>query len=348
MNLHLSAPGRICLFGEHQDYLGLPVIAAAINLRVHLRARPSSAPAFHVTLPDIREERSWPLAAAGRLPYRHERDYLAAGINVAARRGLDWQHGWEVEVHGEIPLNSGASSSSALQVAWCAFLLAAAGERDASPEAAARLAYESEVREFHSPGGMMDHYASALGGTIWLDCANPENVERLTPPPGEFLLVDSGQPKDTNGVLGRVRARVESFPPEMVRSTAAVPDLDAEATHLLHATRENLRLTEAARELLRGGAAPEEIGDLLTAHHRHLSQGLGVSTAEIDAWMEEGLRAGSLGGKINGSGGGGTFYFLCHETDTRTEQAMRAAGRRVWRLRPAEGLRHENAVGSSA
>ncbi|MCH1575403.1 MAG: galactokinase family protein, partial [Flavobacteriales bacterium] len=26
-----SAPGRLCLFGEHQDYLGLPVIAMAMN-----------------------------------------------------------------------------------------------------------------------------------------------------------------------------------------------------------------------------------------------------------------------------------------------------------------------------
>jgi galactokinase len=24
----VSTPGRLCLFGEHQDYLGLPVIAA--------------------------------------------------------------------------------------------------------------------------------------------------------------------------------------------------------------------------------------------------------------------------------------------------------------------------------
>ncbi|MFC1564948.1 galactokinase family protein, partial [candidate division KSB1 bacterium] len=32
--LIVSAPGRICLFGEHQDYLGLPVIAAAIGLRI--------------------------------------------------------------------------------------------------------------------------------------------------------------------------------------------------------------------------------------------------------------------------------------------------------------------------
>lgn len=32
----ISSPGRICLFGEHQDYLGLPVIPMAINKRLTL------------------------------------------------------------------------------------------------------------------------------------------------------------------------------------------------------------------------------------------------------------------------------------------------------------------------
>ncbi|MHA2203829.1 MAG: galactokinase family protein, partial [Candidatus Hodarchaeales archaeon] len=32
----ISSPGRICLFGEHQDYLGLPVIPMAINKRLKL------------------------------------------------------------------------------------------------------------------------------------------------------------------------------------------------------------------------------------------------------------------------------------------------------------------------
>jgi galactokinase len=36
--IKVSAPGRICLFGEHQDYLGLPVITAAIDLRLELTA----------------------------------------------------------------------------------------------------------------------------------------------------------------------------------------------------------------------------------------------------------------------------------------------------------------------
>ncbi|MEA1880927.1 MAG: galactokinase family protein, partial [Candidatus Marinimicrobia bacterium] len=35
-HLEISTPGRICLFGEHQDYLGLPVIAMAISLRAKI------------------------------------------------------------------------------------------------------------------------------------------------------------------------------------------------------------------------------------------------------------------------------------------------------------------------
>jgi galactokinase len=37
-SLTVSTPGRVCLFGEHQDYLGLPVIPAAISLRITMHA----------------------------------------------------------------------------------------------------------------------------------------------------------------------------------------------------------------------------------------------------------------------------------------------------------------------
>jgi len=35
-HIRVTAPGRICLFGEHQDFLGLPVIACAIELGICL------------------------------------------------------------------------------------------------------------------------------------------------------------------------------------------------------------------------------------------------------------------------------------------------------------------------
>ena len=37
--IRIKAPGRICLFGEHQDYLNYPVIAMAISKYIYLEAK---------------------------------------------------------------------------------------------------------------------------------------------------------------------------------------------------------------------------------------------------------------------------------------------------------------------
>ena len=338
MALCVSAPGRVCLFGEHQDYLGLPVIAAAIDLRVRVEGRPANERVLRLRLPDMGEERAFPLENTGVLPYRNDSDYLTAAVNVLHRAGVRWGSGWEAEVRGNIPLNSGASSSSALQVAWCGFLLLAGGHENPARSWVARLAYESEVLEFNAPGGMMDQYAAALGGAIWLDCSNPDGVEELPQPGGELLLVDSGQPKDTTGVLGRVRRPMEPLADAVLDAGAPLEDLDGDRRRMVEANRESYRLTGVARELLRERGCIEELGRLLTAHHEQLSRGLGVSTPEIDGWLEAGMRAGALGGKINGSGGGGTFFLLCREGDHGPEEEMHRQGLRTWRLRTGPGL----------
>ena len=36
-----KAPARICLFGDHQDYLGLPVIACAIDKYIIVEGKPN-------------------------------------------------------------------------------------------------------------------------------------------------------------------------------------------------------------------------------------------------------------------------------------------------------------------
>ena len=36
-----KAPGRVCLFGDHQDYLGLPIIATTIDKDCLLYTSPS-------------------------------------------------------------------------------------------------------------------------------------------------------------------------------------------------------------------------------------------------------------------------------------------------------------------
>ena len=54
-NIIISAPGRICLLGEHQDYFGLPVISAAIDLRIRIRGTENRERIFQIEMPDIGE-----------------------------------------------------------------------------------------------------------------------------------------------------------------------------------------------------------------------------------------------------------------------------------------------------
>ena len=72
--LVFSAPARICLFGEHQDYLQLPVIACAINLRMFVEGNRKNNSFFSVALPDIYRHIS--LNPNENLKYESKRDYL--------------------------------------------------------------------------------------------------------------------------------------------------------------------------------------------------------------------------------------------------------------------------------
>ena len=43
-----KAPGRVCLFGDHQDYLGLPIIATTINNEIKLEATQNNDRKFKI------------------------------------------------------------------------------------------------------------------------------------------------------------------------------------------------------------------------------------------------------------------------------------------------------------
>ena len=119
--LKVSAPGRICLFGEHQDYLNLPVITAAINLRIEIEGRKRNDDEFHFDLPDINRRDSFKLTQ--QIVYVKERDYLRSVVNVLLRHNVKFPSGYNCVIRGKIPINSGTSSSSAMIVAWIKFLL---------------------------------------------------------------------------------------------------------------------------------------------------------------------------------------------------------------------------------
>lgn len=350
--ISVSAPGRICLFGEHQDFLGLSVIACAIDLDITVSGTARKDTVFAIEMPDldIRDE----FDAARVVPYHGNRDYIRSATNVVSRDGVSFQCGYDCEIHGTIPINAGASSSSALTVAWVGFAWATqTGSLPENHEMIARLAHLAEVVEFGEPGGMMDHYTSAVGGLLYIDCREPITVERLPAGLDGFVLGDSLEPKDTTGILGRsrraveeglavLRNRIDDFDFRTTALDEAEPYLDEmseQSRRRIVANFHNREICRSARELLSTGQPdPRRLGELLYAHHEHLRDGIGVSTERIDGMLDAAMEAGALGGKVNGSGGGGTMFAWAPGCQEQVKEAIDAAGGRGIIVRPRAGV----------
>ncbi|MBN2199466.1 MAG: hypothetical protein JW747_06395 [Candidatus Aminicenantes bacterium] len=352
----VSTPGRMCLFGEHQDYFGLAVIAAAVNLRLSISGRRRPDRLLRLDLPDVRDTVEIDLDRP--VSYTRERDYLKSAVNVLRRRGVPLRTGWDCRVHGDIPINAGAASSSALCVAWVKFLLEAAGDpRAKDRDAVAELAFETEVAEFHEPGGRMDHYSSARGHVVAIHFGEPLRLRDLPNTLGPFVLADSLEKKDTTGTLGFIKSHVyravenvrRTVPGFSLRSPLT-PETESAVDRLSSPDEKRLlKGTLLTRNLTARGEAlfdepsfdHEQFGRLLSSQHKVLRDGLKTSTPKIEAMLSAALGAGALGGKINGSGQGGTMFAYAPRDTGRVAQAVKDVGAKVHIVRTDEGVRRE-------
>lgn len=353
--ISVSAPGRICLFGEHQDYFGLPIIAAAIDLRIFISGTPRKDSLMRIELPDLGEEEEFSLQR--ELTYTKERDYLKSAVNVLRRKGIRFESGWDCTLHGTIPINAGTSSSSALVVAWNKFLLEAVHNRVLNnSEEIAELGFLTEVAEFHEPGGKMDHYASAVGGIVNVTFEGEIGVKRLKNPLKSFILADSLQKKDTTGMLGyikghvldgiaAVREKIEGF---NLHSPVGTEEQD-EIKKLPELNRRLLQGTLMTRDLTREGRVlfqeddfdHKKFGHLLSRQHEVLRDYLQTSTPKIEKMMEAALQAGALGGKLNGSGGGGCMFVYAPYRTEEIARAVERTGAKVYIIHVDMGVRKE-------
>ena len=346
-HLEISTPGRICLFGEHQDYLGLPVIAMAISLRGQIKGQKREDKTIILHKPDLGETESFSL---NDLNYTKPRDYFKSGINVCQMEGLTFSSGFECEITSEIPIRAGTSSSSAIIVSWIHFLSRMADEPVVwDQQKIGELAYKAEVTEFNEPGGMMDQYSVAIGRLIYLESEPTLSVQPLNPNLGAFVLGDSCEPKDTMGILSRCRDSriklIQKLKHKNPDSTIHALDDQAEFSDLKEDEIELVKGTLRNRDLLYEGLAELEkdepnhelIGSLFTEHHAVLRDVLKVSTPKIESMLDAALDAGALGGKINGSGGGGCMFAYAPNNSEAIAEAIKKVGGKSYIVRADEG-----------
>lgn len=231
-----------------------------------------------------------------QLEYNGSLDLLKAAV-----RRMNLEVGGHLITRSEAPPGSGTGSSASMGVALVGLLNAIQGG-GMSREDVAALANLLETDELGIEGGKQDQYAAACGGLSYMTFHDPDvTVERLEPSPDfmlEFekslLLVYTGKSRLSGDIISVVMG--------------AYRRNEARMTEPLMNLRE-------AGSLMRDAIVAEDlgrVGEVLEFNWENQKRLYPeMTTPKIEALFDAARRAGLLGGKACGAGGGGCIALLC-------------------------------------
>jgi len=335
------APGRTCLFGDHQDYLGLPVIACAIDRTITLTATKNEKGVFKINMVDIGEVRVIDINEI--FTKLKPRDYFASSLRVLRRYGCVPNVGYNIHITGNIPINSGTSSSSALLMAWINFLVNTFGvDAKITPEFISKIGYESEVVEHGEPGGMMDHYTIGVGNIVHINTITPFSCRVIGTELNGLITGVSGIPKETIGLINELKEKTLLAIEKVTQNftyfnlnTAKIEDIETYSgclpksliKYFEAAIKNHYYTKEALKEFVKEVLDLKKIGELMNGHHAVLRDLLKITVPKIDNMIHAALNAGAYGAKIVGSGGGGSIVVVVKPgNENKVIEAIMEAG----------------------
>ena len=313
-----SAPAKVILFGEHFVVYGSPAILAAINKRISVNARTIIHDENKIV---IRSD----IGVAGE--YRNNGEFNALEGGSKAKAVLDPLYGAirqvllmrnnkkqknnvgiEIGISSRVPPGIGLGSSAASCVATVA-AVDSLFQENPSRQKVCELAIESE-RLIHKRTSGADCYVSTFGGLMqyYGKSKSFKNIETK----GQSLclvVANTGINHSTSDLV----AGVKKF---------------RDRNRILFKTL----LNYASDICLQACAAIElgkydKIGELMNENQIILQQ-LGISHHKVRDIIDICRKAGAIGAKITGAGGGGAVIALAasKQESTKIASRIRAAG----------------------
>ncbi len=327
VHIESSAPTRIDLAGGTLDiwplYLfheGAQTLNAAISLRAHCSLRPRTDKRIVIVSDDtgtraevehwsdLRNERE--LRLLGRLLHH----FQVAGL--------------ELHTRCDSPVGAGIAGSSALNIAVCGALAEWTGVRLTHDELL-HVAMNVEAQAIDVPTGVQDYRPALYGGVSAVELG-VAGVTRVRLPVDEEDL----ERRVVVAYTGASRNSGINNWEVMKRHI----DGDAAVQGAFARIRDIARDMRAALERHRWAEVGRHVGEEWE-NRKKLAPG--VTTLAIDAMLEAARRAGAMGGKVCGAGGGGCFFCIADpDRIPAVREALRATGARVLDCRiEKDGLR---------
>lgn len=211
--------------------------------------------------------------------------------------------GFEIYTNCEIPPRSGLGSSAAMFASVIGIFNRLGREYRIDDYELAELAYYLERKKLNNAGGRQDQYATIFGGINFIEFKG-DNFVRVNP----FKLKDDYLLElESNLLLLNIGERKESG--DVINDQVENLKNDPKSVEAMHRTKElTVRLKSA---LIKGDF--NHFGELIDeAWQEKKKLSSKISTSEIDKIYIELQKAGGIGGKITGAGGGGHMLFYCN------------------------------------
>lgn len=330
MIIRAQSPCRVDLAGGTLDiwplYLnhdGAVTVNFAVNLYTRATLKVRSDKQIHLAATDLKRQESF-------LHWQALADAKSPKLKLLAE-AIRWYHpeaGLELETSSEAPAGAGISGSSSLLITLGAALNRLTGKKY-SIEKIREVAQNIEARVIQVPTGCQDYYPAMYGGVsaIELDCAGIRRVE-IPLPHAELeergVLVYTGEPRNSG---------INNW--EVTKAY-----IDGDKT-----VRKNFGQITAIAIGMRKALEKQdwkEAGRLLREEWSFRRKNApGISTELIDQLVASTRKAGAVGAKVCGAGGGGCVFFLVERgAKQKVANVAAALGARVLDFRvAAEGVK---------
>jgi D-glycero-alpha-D-manno-heptose-7-phosphate kinase len=322
MILRAKAPLRISFCGGGTDVSPYPeekggvVLSTTIDKYVYATLRTRED--MQVTLTSLDYDQSCTHPLDRPLPLDGGLELLKGVVNhFLALRPNAFPSGFDLLVHSDAPPGSGLGASSTLVTALVGVLREWMREPLTNYDIA-ELTFQIERIDLRIAGGRQDQYAATFGGFNFIEfhadhtIVNPLRVRREVVNELEYsmLLCFTGSTRTGANI---VRNQTESYvrrEERVVRSLDRMKELTLEMKSALLRDRVHL------------------FGELLhTAWQSKKDLDAGITNPAIDGLYEAALRAGAVGGKLLGAGGGGYLVVFCpFDRRQGIGRALEAAG----------------------
>ena len=317
------APGRVEILGNHTDYNGGYVMAAAIDKGTVLVGGQLGDGEISLHAIDLNRSASFNYSSFTRDSRNSWANYVLGVVQQLKNADIEGG-GFTAAISSRIPMGAGLSSSAAMEVATT-FLLKQLYPFDLERMEIAKLCQRAENQFVGVSSGLLDQFSSTFGAPdnlLFLDCVTFEHEQLALPRTDLSLVICNSESShsltggDYNTRYGECMAAAAFFGKKLLRDVT-IEEFNAKKAELpenqskraQHIIEENGRVLEARAALKAGDSAL--LGQLMTRSHMSSRYLFENSTQELDFLVDTAIELpGCLGSRLTGGGWGGATVSL--------------------------------------